>query len=214
MADGTVLPTSQDCILRYLLERRTKDTPQKIFAAFPWDIPDWSYAGTLERVLEAARALKKSGAKQGDHVLSRQPNGPGALLAWLATNYLGAVYVPLNLAYRGGILAHAGGLSDAKVMIAHPDLLPRLQDIDTAHLRTVITDGAPDIALAGIDVLDAQALKDQSSDMVLTLNETIQPWDTCAIIYTSGTTGPSKAVLSPYLLICRCIRQRQPRFSR
>ena len=49
-------------------------------------------------------------------------------------NFLGAVYVPVNTAYRGRLLEHVIALSDAKVLVADLNYLPRLQNIDTAAL--------------------------------------------------------------------------------
>ena len=80
---------------------------------------------------------------QGDTVLTWLPNGPDALRVWFAINYLGAIYVPLNLAYRGKLLEHAVRSSGARLIVAHPDLLPRLDAIDTAQLeQRVALDGA------------------------------------------------------------------------
>ena len=69
-----------------------------------------------------SRAL---GVAQGDKVLSWLPNGPDAIRVWFGLNYLGAVYVPINLAYRGGLLAHVVANSDARLIVAHADLLGR-----------------------------------------------------------------------------------------
>ena len=48
------------------------------------------------------------------------------VLTWFAANYLGAVFVPLNTAYRGDVLAHVVNASGAAVMVAHHKLVPRL----------------------------------------------------------------------------------------
>ena len=78
-------------------------------------------------------------------MLSWLPNGPDAIRIWFGLNYLGAVYVPINLAYRGGLLAHVVANSDAKLIVAHADLVGRLADIDRAALTTAVVlngDGA------------------------------------------------------------------------
>src|SRR6185436_8146956 len=67
-----------------------------------------------------------------------------------------------------------------------PDLLPRLDAIDTAQLeQRVALDGADALRFLG-DQPPAPARE-------------IMPWDTQSVIYTSGTTGPSKGVLCSYL---------------
>jgi len=51
-------------------------------------------------------------------VLSWLPNGPHAIAVWFALNYIGAVYVPVNVSYRGRLLAHVIKNSGARLMIA------------------------------------------------------------------------------------------------
>ena len=51
--------------------------------------------------------------------MSWLPNGMDALRLWFGLNYLGAVYVPINTAYRGGILQHVVKNSDAALIVAH-----------------------------------------------------------------------------------------------
>ena len=71
-------------------------------------------AGSLQRTRDAlpprawvSPALAETlGVKQGEHVLSWLPNGPAAVLNWLALNLLGAIYVPINTAYKGRLLQH------------------------------------------------------------------------------------------------------------
>jgi carnitine-CoA ligase len=60
-------------------------------------------------------------------VLCWLPNCGTAVVAWFAANLLGAVYVPLNTAYRGTLLANAVALSDAAILVVDAALLPRLE---------------------------------------------------------------------------------------
>ena len=61
-----------------------------------------------------------------------------AILTFFAINYLGAVFVPLNTAYKGQVLSHVLDVSDATVMVAHGQLLERLASIETAQIAKVI----------------------------------------------------------------------------
>ena len=97
------------------------------------------------------------GVKQGQTVLVWLPNGYQCLRAWFGINMIGAVYVPINMAYRGGILQHVVSNAGASVAIVHASLLQRLSDIDKRDLRTVIViDGEP-TPIAGLDMLPASA---------------------------------------------------------
>ena len=104
------IPAPEDCVLRPLLDRRARETPDKVFAVFAATEQSWTYAELLRATQETAAALAAQGVNQGDAVLTWLPNGPDALRVWFAINYLGAIYVPLNLAYRGKLLEHAVAL--------------------------------------------------------------------------------------------------------
>ena len=180
------IPSPQDCVLQPLLDRRAQETPDKVFVQFADTGATWTYAELHRHVRETAAALQAEGVRQGETVLTWLPNGPDALRIWFAINYVGAIYVPLNLAYRGQILEHAVKSSGARLIAGHPDLLPRLDAIDGGRLERRI-------AVTGPGSLRA-------ADQAPTPTErAVMPWDTQSVIYTSGTTGPSKGVLCSYL---------------
>ncbi|CEJ12724.1 putative sulfoacetate--CoA ligase [bacterium YEK0313] len=189
------VPARADCVLRDLVDRHAATRPDAPYAVLP-DGTALSYGALRMRVRATARALQDLGVGQGDHVLVWLPNGIDGLCLWFAINYAGAVYVPINTAYRGGILEHVVRNSGARLMIAHAELVERLAGIDRAALGTVVALGGKPTGIDGIDLRGAEAL-DGKGD-VLPLGRPIEPWDTQSIIYTSGTTGPSKGVLSSY----------------
>ena len=191
------MPPSDRCVLGPLLERRARETPDKVFALFE-DGTQWTYAQTRAQVARVAAGLAQAGVAQGDFVLSWQGNGPVTLLTWFALNWLGAVYVPINTAYRGGLLAHVIANSDARLMVADARLLERLAEVDLAQLRRVIAVGEGGWRDPRLEVLPETALT-AGGDEPGPLAREIVPWDIQSVIYTSGTTGPSKGVLSPYL---------------
>ena len=129
------IPTPEECVLRPLLDRRARETPDKVFVQFADSGATWTYRELREQVLETAAALQALGVQQEEPVLTWLPNGPEALRTWFAINYLGAIYIPLNLAYRGQILEHAVRSSGARLIVGHPDLLPRLDAIDAANME-------------------------------------------------------------------------------
>ncbi|MEE3155784.1 MAG: AMP-binding protein, partial [Pseudomonadota bacterium] len=150
------------------------------------------------KVRTKAAGLRAMGIEQGEHVAVWLPNGPDALIAFYAINYIGAVFVPFNTAYRGQLLQHVIANSGARVLLVHPDLVPRLHEIDLGRVeRLVVTTGieVPE-APRPIQRFDELA---GAADETLELARPIEPWDIQSIIYTSGTTGPSKGVLSSYL---------------
>ncbi len=192
----SMLPPAEACVLRYVLERWSSAKAQHVFLVEE-NGRQWTFAELYREVVRTANALKELGVSQGDPVLSWLPNGLDALLVWFGLNYLGAIYVPINIAYRGRLLEQAVANSDARLMIAHGQLLPRLAAVDTAKLEQVVALGEAAQGLGALRILPPAALT-STIDTPPPLDRKIQPWDTQSIIYTSGTTGPSKGVLSSY----------------
>ena len=190
------LPAPDICVSRYVLERHAREKPDQTFAVFETG-GSWSYAETLARTRKTAAALQALGVAQDDHVVVWLPNNAESLEAYLAINYIGAVYIPINTGYRGGLLTHVIENSDAKVIIGHHDLAPRLAEIDTADLETVLLCGGTCDPIGGLGLLDyhqSVANAGEPSEPP----RPIQPWDLQSIVYTSGTTGPSKGTMSSY----------------
>jgi hypothetical protein len=191
------VPDVDRCVLRPLLDRHAATAPDKVFARFA-DGTEWTYAQTRAIARQAAIGLAALGVTQGDHVLSWLPNGPDALRVWFGLNYLGAVYVPINLAYRGGVLAHVVANADARLIVAHADLVGRLAEIDRVQLTAAVLLNGTAPAIPGLTMHPRAALEPEGGDLP-PLARDIAPWDMQTIIYTSGTTGPSKGVMSSYL---------------
>lgn len=189
------LPPAEECVLGALLERWAMEKPTRTAVIFE----DGSYCNweeLLELTRRVALGLSGMGINRGDHVLSWQPNGREALLTWFGLNYLGAVYVPVNTAYKGMLLQHAVQLSDATHMVCHSGLAPLLEGIDCGPLLAeIILTGAP-VQVPGLNSHDFSDMLDNSGQIE---RAPVQPWDTLYVIFTSGTTGPSKAVLSSYM---------------
>jgi carnitine-CoA ligase len=177
------MPRREDCVLKPILDDRAARVPDRRIALFE-DGTEWTWGECRELVRAQAAALQALGVRAGDRVVAWLPNGPALVRAWFAINYLGAIFVPLNTAYRGASLEHTINACRAKLILAHSALVERLEGLSLRHVERVITVGTD--ALEG----DARRLDDSAQP---------QPWDAQSIIYTSGTTGLSKGVLSPYL---------------
>jgi crotonobetaine/carnitine-CoA ligase len=189
------MPSRETCVLGYQLERWAQKKPDDIAFMF-YGGERWTWAQTLDITRRAASGLQKMGVKKGDHVLSWQPNNKEAVLTWFGLNYLGAVYVPVNTAYKGNLLQHVVQLSDATLMVCHADLASNLNSIDCGQLKDVIiTQGETNLANLTTHPTTALLAEQGLAEMP----EVVEPWDTQYIIFTSGTTGPSKAVLSSYV---------------
>ncbi len=190
------MPAVDRCVLRAILDRHAAERPGKVFAVFESG-ESWTYGELHARVRRAAAALQRLGVRQGELVLSWLPNGPDAVTVWFALNYIGAVYVPVNTAYRGALLAHVVADLGASLIVLHGGLADRLAALPAGALRRGIVVGPANASLA-FDTIDAAVLSAADGDPA-DPDRPIAPWDLQSVIYTSGTTGPSKGVLSSYL---------------
>ena len=190
------IPNRDQVVIRDLIDRWAVERPDKVYAVFDTG-ERIDYVTLRRRVVAKAAGLTALGVCRGDHVAACLPTGLDAIIAYFAVAYLGAVFVPYNTAYRGGILAHVLDNAAADILIIHPDLVARVGDVAHPIRQLVLTGSAPapDIGLPSVrfDAIDA----DEAG--LPALDRPIEPWDIQAIIYTSGTTGPSKGVLSSYL---------------
>ncbi len=151
-----------------------------------------------------AQGLISLGVRAGDHVALMLPNCADIVHLVFALAKLGAVAVPVNIAYRGDLLHHVLDTSDACALIVdepHLDdaarVLERVPGIRTVAVRT---------AAAAPDTLPAPAVPlrrlldhgDEDPRVEVAFS------DLQAIMYTSGTTGPSKGVMTPHALALSC----------
>jgi crotonobetaine/carnitine-CoA ligase len=203
MTDPSVLfdpriPPRERCVTRYLIDNLADEKGSEDFAVFQ-DGETWSYAQLRQKVRKLAGGFHDQGVGRGDHVAVWMFDSKEAILTFFAINYLGAVFVPLNTAYKGQVLSHVLNVSDATVIVAHGQLLERLGEVDVAQIEKAIAVGEyvlPE-AINGVDFYGVESTASEPPE----LDRPIEPWDVQSIIFTSGTTGPSKGVLSSYLHI-------------
>lgn len=196
------IPPREQVVARDLLDRWLHEQPDKVFITYADTGESWTYRNLHARVLQCAVGLQQLGVQQGQTVLVWLPNSREHVVVFLAINYLGAVFVPINTAYKGKLLAHVVENSDARLAVVHADLAARLTEVDTARLEQVVVVGAAaPAAIGSLQVLDHREVLQPTSGTLVAPTRPIEPWDPQSIIYTSGTTGPSKGVLSSYLHI-------------
>ena len=195
-SDTRILPRDK-LVIRYMLENHVQNQPDKIFIATP-DGGRITYREFRDLVVKSAWALHRMGVRQDDFVMSWLPNGLDILRTFMATNYLGATHVPINVAYRGNLLEHVIRNSGSTVMVAHTDLVDRLDDVDLCELKHLVVSGGEAKGPSALELHTTKTYDDDPDDGLPPVDRNIEPWDTQGIMYTSGTTGPSKGVLSSY----------------
>ncbi|MEL7047047.1 MAG: AMP-binding protein, partial [Pseudomonadota bacterium] len=98
-------PLAEQCVLAQVLRRRAAEAPDAILVSFESG-DAWTCAESVLRMEAAAKLLRARGVERGSHVAGWLPNGPELLQLWLGCSFLGAVFIPLNTDFRGGILGH------------------------------------------------------------------------------------------------------------
>ncbi|MFB2551347.1 AMP-binding protein [Ensifer soli] len=190
-----VAPSRAHSVLCAMLDRQATAIGDKTLMVFD-DGESWTYARTQAEARATAAGLAGLGVSKGDTVLVWLPNGPLIFKLHLALGYLGAIFVPINLALRGGVLQHIVTNSAAKLIVCHQDLLERLTTIALGALTTVVHVGGEGDDRLGLAQLPETVLTGLAADLV---DAEAKPSDIQGIFYTSGTTGPSKGVICPSL---------------
>lgn len=149
-----------------------------------------------------AKALVDLGIRRGMTVASILETSIDAVVTWLAVNKVGAVWVPLNTAYRGEFLRHQLADSEARLVICNEEyfanvaqVAPALPDLQLILCEGKIPENSADLA-ARVLLLD-----DHRGDRELADWE-VAPTDLSLLVYTSGTTGPSKGCMVSQNYIC------------
>lgn len=143
--------------------------------------------GDLDRIsAQYANVLTALGLKTGDRVVVQVEKSPECVFLYLACLRAGAVFLPLNPAYRADELDYF--LEDAEPFIVVGDRKAMtLQDLCASR-------NVPHFLTLGLD--GRGTLADKSADAVPTYKTTpILKTDTAVILYSSGTTGRPKGVM-------------------
>lgn len=176
-----------------------------------------TYGEVHRRVLRGAAELEAVGVRRGDAVAALLETSIDGIVTWLAVAALGALEVPLNLAYRGPQLARLLADSGARHLVAQPQHLPRLCEpggVRPGQLdRLVVLDpgGSPDVPpAAGEATVLAGAGVSPGPPAPAAPLPSLEGWDTSCLLYTSGTTGRSKGVVVPWTQVHESARGLLP----
>ncbi|WP_171102124.1 malonyl-CoA synthase [Ruegeria sp. HKCCD7255] len=149
-------------------------------------ITDLSYAEFVARAAQFAHALQAAGVHPGDRVVVQAHKTVEMVLLYAATLQAGAVFLPLNTAYKRDEVAYFVSDAAPKLLVCDPSSSEALGDIAEqagARLLTLDADGHGSLS---------EAAEGQPSQF-----ETVPraPGDLAALLYTSGTTGRSKGAM-------------------
>ncbi|WP_326523002.1 AMP-binding protein [Sphingomonas sp.] len=128
-----------------------------------------------------AAALSALGVRPGDRVAAQAEKSLALALVYLATLRLGAVFLPLNPAYRADEVAYFLDDAEPRLLVADPGAVPA-----RAGLTIMTLDAG-----GGGTLADAVARADNPAPPP----HAASPDDLAVIVYTSGTTGRAKGAM-------------------
>lgn len=173
--------------LLHLLSIAERRAPGKValqFTGTGGDSAELSYRELHQASCRLAAGFSRWGLRKGDRVAFFLGNRPEFVSACLALARLGAVMVPLNLAYRQRELSHVLADAQPRLLLTERSQLEIVDSLTPADRASV-----EELVLA--DELSAWEKSEDEPRRVVAEN------DPAVIMYTSGTTGRSKgAVIS------------------
>ena len=144
---------------------------------------EWTYRELEEATSRAAAALLAQGLTKGDRVAAFGRNSDAYLLGFLACARAGLVHVPLNYNLTGYELEYLVTQSGSSLVLADPDLVPRLDDLEARVPSLPLRDAEGsllDAARSGeVPEVDVEVVDD----------------DLAQLLYTSGTTSRPKGAM-------------------
>ena len=167
------MPGRVNANLYELLRERFADSFDEPFLVEPGG-PATSYRDVDRRSAQMADVMADYGVAIGDRVVVQVPKSVDAVALYLACLRAGAIYVPLNTAYRADEVGYF--LDDAE-----PALVITEGEIHRTSTPTTVT----------MDVLAGEADTAPGVDGVVPRLAD----DLAAMLYTSGTTGRSKGAM-------------------
>jgi acyl-CoA synthetase (AMP-forming)/AMP-acid ligase II/enoyl-CoA hydratase/carnithine racemase len=163
------------------LETAVRTTPDRTFLRFGGC--DISFGDFDASVAALAGGLKDRGIKAGDRVLVMMRNSVEMVHIWMATNRLGATWVPVNVELKSITLQHVVQAADPKLAIVDGEFYPHIISIEVLDDNDIyMVDEASHNNLAG--------LYNKSNPVEMAI--VVTPATKAAFLYTSGTTGRSK----------------------
>ncbi|WP_252975125.1 fatty acyl-CoA synthetase [Janibacter melonis] len=144
---------------------------------------EWTYRELEDATSRAAAALLAQGLTKGDRVAAFGRNSDAYLLGFLACARAGLVHVPLNYNLTGYELEYLVTQSGSSLVLADPDLVPRLDDLEAPVPSLPLRD-------AEGSLLDAARTGE-----VPEVDVEVADDDLAQLLYTSGTTSRPKGAM-------------------
>ena len=169
-------------IISDIILNQCKRHPEKKIIKFV-DGPEWSFINLKVIAFEKAKILKGLKIKQGDTVTVMIDDPIEFIPYWVASSFLGVMFVALNTALKGSVLYHQIKLANSSVMIVSDLYYKDVDQLVKEKKSKIKVFNCSELKSNGM-ILEKEVYGGKISDEVCTM-------------FTSGTSGPSKGVLMP-----------------
>jgi crotonobetaine/carnitine-CoA ligase len=187
------------------LTRHRREQPDEVFLDFDGQTVTYEMLDT--RSTRMANALAQLGVQKGQTVVAVLDNSEDMMLTFCAVNKLGAIWVPINTAYRGEFLRHQVADCGAALAICESAYLDNLLALveDLPGLERILVRNLSATYESRVTVASFESIRGDNAKPPAVL---VEPEDICCLLYTSGTTGPSKACMISHSYMCSVGRRR------
>jgi crotonobetaine/carnitine-CoA ligase len=178
-----------------LLDEAAAEAGDRIVWDFFEEGQQETYESLRRRVNGIAAKLLELGIRKGTHLAVMLPNTPAFPLLWLALARIGAVMVPVNIAYRERELAYVLNDSEAEYLVVDSTLCPVIAgcrasgEVGLPITRQIVVGEASEPGAVAWRELDSVP-RDSFAPP-----EPVGADDLFNIQYTSGTTGFPKGCM-------------------
>jgi malonyl-CoA/methylmalonyl-CoA synthetase len=145
---------------------------------------DVSYHKLFAAADRLAAGLQAHGVGKGDRVAFFLGNRPEFVTAYLAVLRIGAVMVPINLAYRRREIGHMLHDAAPRLLLTERAQLPILDEVEEEDARRSLE-----------AIVLAEELDGWRGDPATLREVRVEGDDLAMLLYTSGTTGRSKGAM-------------------
>ncbi len=202
---------SWELSLGEFLEGAVSSNPDKVFLQVVGQ--EITYRQFYTRVRQAAGMFRRLGIERGDRVCLFLPNVPEFHYCWFGLSLLGAISVPVNVAYRRDEAAYIFDNAGASAVVAHRSLVEVAEaaaslspSVKHKLLVTTALESEAGLQTSSGDTSGAMDNGWQDFGTTMAASEElfdlpqVSPADTSMLVYTSGTTGNPKGVQVTHLM--------------
>jgi carnitine-CoA ligase len=190
------LADPRDRTLHGVLRRQAAAVPDATYLRV--DDAQISFAEVEARASAWAAALRELGVSRGDSVAFLLKSCPEFVYATFGCLQLGAIWIPVNVDYRGAWLRAALEDAAARVLVVDAELAPRVAELGPGlPIERAIVRGG-DARGLGWPALSAADIARRAGKVSAPEDPGTGPGDTACVLWTSGTTGRSKGVMQSH----------------